>query len=441
VSTLPAVAELSEDLAEANASSEKQTTASEQRRPQLDGPAANLGHAPHRDTVQARASKRDGGSSSKNCSNQTEGACERRNAIENVEDEDEAKAEEDEDEEDEDDGRALDESRGWPVGKRWPSLLCWSVMNSGNWQEVELLKYQLKHRVGIFACDHFVVISGQKMEIGEGRKLANGTRVKIHSWFNPVAPAPMGNMAAGDSTPSFKNTAIFVQAWSTLINSGIMWGKNWTVKVDPDAVLFPDRLRWHLKQHTWGSAPRYVKNCLHDGQPLLYGAVEVFNEVAMRNFANSQGTCTSLPYGGMGEDEYIDTCMTALGAQALLDYTLVGDHRCMSAECSDLSRPAFHDYKSVGAYAGCMQAAKNSQKAHDQALKEQLKYKKVGAFCCTAGSNPADTCGTCFESSKNWAGTDSAGFCGASPGNCHTCGPQAAWCRSTEDGKAERFVM
>merc|ERR1719221_1975783 len=119
---------------------------------------------------------------------------------------------------------------------------------------------------------------------------------------------------------------------------------DWTVKVDPDAVLFPERLRWHLNKFSWDANPRYIKNCNHNG-PVLYGALEAFNEAAMKKYSGMQSWCTSMPYGFMGEDEYIDKCMQKIGAQAVNDYELVGDHRCMSAECSDTNRPAFHDYK------------------------------------------------------------------------------------------------
>merc|ERR1712190_457607 len=117
-----------------------------------------------------------------------------------------------------------------------------------------------------------------------------------------------------------------------------------------------------------------------------------------------QSWCTSMPYGFMGEDEYIDKCMQKIGAQAVNDFELVGDHRCMSAECSDTNRPAFHDYKTVAAYSGCYKTSINAEKAYQKALESQKKYKTRGAFCCTAGSG-ADKCSTCFPSSKNVPGT------------------------------------
>jgi hypothetical protein len=277
------------------------------------------------------------------------------------------------------------------------------------------------------------------MDIGEGRKLSDGSRVKIESWYNPVSQAPMGNMAAGDTTPSFKNTGIFVEAWGTLMKSGVMWGKNWTVKVDPDAVFFPERLRWHVKKETWGASttPKYYKNCDHHG-PQLYGALEVFNEAAMRKYSQNEWSCTQqIGFGGMGEDEYIDKCMQKLGARQLIDYTLVGDHRCMSAECPDTWRAAFHDYKSVDAWANCYKTSINSQKAKRAQDKMAGKWKTVGAFCCTSGTDASDLCHSCYPSSKNWAGTDSAGFCGASPQNCKSCG-KTAWC--TTKGKASMTV-
>jgi len=49
---------------------------------------------------------------------------------------------------------------------------------------------------------------------------------------------------------SAANTAIFLQAWHSIFQSGIHERFDWIVKVDPDTVFFPDRLRLLVQDHS-----------------------------------------------------------------------------------------------------------------------------------------------------------------------------------------------
>lgn len=318
-----------------------------------------------------------------------------------------------------------DQGMGFPTGSHWPSLFCYSVMNAENAQEIALIKGQLRNRSGIFGCDNVAVLSGKRMLLGDGHKYSNGSHVQVYTWVNPAHSVPMGNLAAGDNTNSFKNTDIFINAWNILVKSKAVFGHNWTAKVDPDAVFFAYRLRWHVKKwtHPLDNAAYYLKNCLFKG-PQLYGALEVFNEAAMRLYDTKGKSCTQLPWGGWGEDEWIDKCMQMIGAHAMNDYQLVGDHRCMAAECGDTWRVAFHDYKTEEAYYNCWKTTMHAQKIKDE-----------GDFCCTYSANHDDPCGTCLPSNKQWPGKK---FCGGSRWACHQCGATTAWCRSTGKTTAVR---
>jgi len=325
-----------------------------------------------------------------------------------------------------------DPSFGWPTDVYWPRLFCWSVMNKDNVQEVATMKMQVKMHIGIASCERFAVLSGIKMYLGEGHKWDNGTAVKVHSWENPAKPVPMGNLGAGDETNSFKNTDIFINAWNILISSKIMQGDvDWVIKADPDAVFFPERLRKHVKPFSWGQqtkTPLYFKNCFYKG-PKLYGALEVFNQAAMLKLSSHMSWCTSLPWGGWGEDEFIDKCMERLSAKALQDYKLVGDHRCMSAECEATDRASFHDYKTPELYQNCWNRSKNSEKWVKQMAEGNF-------FCCTSPGNPGDPCNTCNPGASTKAGQ---GWCGSSKNQCKGCGTGATWCKF--DKKKKRNMV
>jgi len=313
---------------------------------------------------------------------------------------------------------------GWPQGTYSPTLFCWSVFNVDNADEVKLMKLQLKMHIGIFACDEARTLSGKAISLGQGHRYENGSAIEVYSWFNPAKPAPRGNYAQGDNTMSFKNTQIFISAWKILADSGVLFNFNWTVKADPDAVLFPERLRWHLKPHTHGNAPKHLKNCNYNGLAALYGSLEVFNQHAMWAYKQKQQECVDqLPWQHWGEDQWIDTCMWKIvGSAPLNDYTLVGDHRCMQAECEDTWRAAFHDYKTEWSYLDCWHRSVRAK-----------RIKDTGEYCCLSARDASDPCNTCWPGSDKKPGTGD--WCASSWENCHKCGAQTAWCRTGKDGR------
>merc|ERR1719433_1417677 len=131
--------------------------------------------------------------------------------------------------------------------------------------------------------------------------------------------------------------------------------------------------------------------------------------------------CIKLPWAGWGEDLFLEKCMEMLGAQAKNDFTLVGDHRCMPAECEDISRASFHDYKSELLYLNCWNRSRKSEENQKTAKQEHV-------FCCGAASNHQDPCNSCnFHVS---------GYCGFSKNECHACNAKAWWCRRDNHSKS-----
>jgi hypothetical protein len=215
--------------------------------------------------------------------------------------------------------------------------------------EEDLLREQLRWNRGIFACDDTIVISSVKTNLGN-----DSYGQPVITWANPPPSQQMGDLnQPGVTTNSWLNTATFMIAFNTIIadSAGRLWNNDFFVKVDPDAVMFPDRLRNHVKPHV--GQPMFFLNC---APKKLYGALEVFSKQAMGLYKDGHKRCeTEMAWQGWGEDYYFSMCLYKLGVKGVADYTLVGDDRCMKAPCSDPWRAAFHPFKDVGSWANCWQ--------------------------------------------------------------------------------------
>lgn len=232
-----------------------------------------------------------------------------------------------------------------------PTLFCWSHMEPGT-EEVALLRLQLVKRASIFACNNVAVISSHKFLMG------NIEGADVWTWVNPEIKGKMGkNGVNGSTTDSFLNTEVFLIAWDTLIGSGQIWAYDFVVKVDPDAVFFPDRLRKHVLDYV--GRPVYFSNCgKYGGKVLLYGSLEVFSVPALKLYQKeSIKECKTLPWKGWGEDYYMQHCMDKLGVENVPDDKQVGDARCVAAPCTDYTRVAFHDFKDPASWFKCFKEA------------------------------------------------------------------------------------
>lgn len=240
-----------------------------------------------------------------------------------------------------------------PAPEPTPSLFCFSVMQSET-SEVQLIKQQLHNYLSIFLCNEYAVISDAKVDLGRDK---NG---KVMTWHNPTVATPMGHYGdGGASTDSFLNTQTFIFAWDTLVKSGRVFEHDWTVKVDPDAVMIPDRLRGHVGSHTGENV--YVTNCdkFHD-DPLnpakadrIFGALEIFSQAAITAYKVGTATCKDMDWHGWGEDTYIQACMDTLGVGHYFDVNAVGDDRCNAAACNSPDQAAFHAFKDPASYLAC----------------------------------------------------------------------------------------
>jgi len=230
----------------------------------------------------------------------------------------------------------------------WPSFFCYEVVRVDCY-EADMVRTQLERRVSIFQCEHYTVFSnGGVVALGEG-------------WNSTEIPAPevsMGDLSAGATTNSWLNTMIFIKAWEMVRWDGRYALHDWTVKADPDAVFFPQRLRGRVAQHTpegrdKGERLFYV-NCDLWEKVAMYGSLEIFSREALDHYYGNSERCTKeLDWQGWGEDFFMQKCMELLKVDHVSDFEMIGDNRCHPASCSDVSKVAFHDFKDVDGWFGC----------------------------------------------------------------------------------------
>jgi len=226
-----------------------------------------------------------------------------------------------------------------------PSLLCFSVMRTDGY-ELGLVKAQVRKGAGIFQCDEHAVFS----EVGglQLGTLPGGQAVESLHFEKAAVGVSQDHTAA--------NTLLFMHLWDAVKRDGRFGRHDWTVKADPDAVVLPRRLRKHLAAHS--GHKNYLVNCnKYPGTanfPMIYGALEAYSGPALQAYFQGEERCRSeLRWQAWGEDFFMGRCMKLLGVEEFDDFTLLGDKRCMGADCQDKVSGAYHDFKSIESWFDC----------------------------------------------------------------------------------------
>jgi len=232
-----------------------------------------------------------------------------------------------------------------------PSLFCWSLFQASSY-EMGVIQNQLTKGLGIFQCDGYVLLStDEPMVVG---KTLDGEEVEsLHADFAEITTSVDGT--AG-------NAALFINCWNVIVENGRWNNYAWTVKVDPDAVLLPERLRMHLAPHVLESV--LVLNCnafpSSPEFPMMYGSLEIFSWKAMKTYKDNLWLCMRdmaeyIPQ--WGEDRFMKKCMEHMGVGTIEDFNSVGDGVCTGVDCGNGFVAAFHPFKDVGGWQQCWDTA------------------------------------------------------------------------------------
>jgi len=239
------------------------------------------------------------------------------------------------------------------VGKaadgEFPTLFCFNIIRTHTY-ELSLVKKQFALKGGIFGCEDWAVLSDILTELGSGQKTIE-----------------LGDLHTGSGVRThFANTDIFSRAFDLLKKEGRMMARDFVVKVDPDAVFLPDRLKGQLRKTVkepavGASGPNiYFQNCLFQNRLWMFGAVEVLSQAALRKyFEGRDTTCrNALDYNNMGEDTFLSRCLDTLGVKAEKNFDLLSDGYCDEAPGTCTSgQVTYHPFKDPGSWEACFHSA------------------------------------------------------------------------------------
>jgi len=255
-------------------------------------------------------------------------------------------------------------------------FFCWMVMqtvqgkNGGfAWNEEELARAAIENKAGIFACDHYAVITDLKVNLNTWGE--HGFQ-QVPDHYKPK-PGEIISWPVGKAKEtSQSNSGTFVKAWKIVVKSEVLNKVDWVVKADPDAVWFVDRVRWHMSwgsmfaENQHGKGKSFVRNCWMYQR--MQGPLELLSADAAKDFVQS-GMCGLS--AGKKEDQVLDYCLLKRGADAKFDASMLSDGYCQAKDsmfktkltdplgCNNAGVAAFHPLKSKDDWLKCMQAAKN----------------------------------------------------------------------------------
>jgi len=226
------------------------------------------------------------------------------------------------------------------------SLYCFALMRPAS-SEQRLLEMQEKHGISIFSCDEAAVYSNQAIQIGKYTSIVINSNLKCKS--------------GGDFGKAL-NSWIFIEVWREVINNGRYYNYNWTVKADPDAAFFPNRLKTMLADHLEAG---YVNNCPEG----MHGPIEVLSRKAVgalawdyRNHENKTFPIKCVhaqELSRWGEDMFLDKClMDTLEVKREFDVRLMCEEACGCPDwfwCQNgTERVTFHPFKTTQSYRNCV---------------------------------------------------------------------------------------
>lgn len=244
-----------------------------------------------------------------------------------------------------------------------PSLYCISVIRTVGY-EPDMMRRQLAEGAGIFACDDYDIFSNEPYA-GRGTTFwhpddeveADVPLVPVYMGVGPLGrleTIPFKPTYVGQSMDSTAgNTELFLRVWHMVRNKGHYQLADWTLKVDPDAVLVPNRIRNILKPYV--GEKTYIVNCDKPGMAaMMFGSVEMLTREALQEFFNREQECTgSLDWKVWGEDYFLGKCFDMLGVTRTNQFTAVQDGVCKGVDCSAQDAGAFHPMKDVESWMSC----------------------------------------------------------------------------------------
>mmetsp|Transcript_30772 Transcript_30772/g.86786 ORF Transcript_30772/g.86786 Transcript_30772/m.86786 type:complete len:471 (-) Transcript_30772:93-1505(-) len=225
------------------------------------------------------------------------------------------------------------------------SFFCFSLMLPGSYEQT-LLYLQYKKKMSIFACHGYEIYSNKSIEVVKGI-------------YTAIVDINLQCKMGGEFYTAM-NTGIFIAVWNKVASDGRYAHYGWTVKVDPDTVFFPERLRPIVRQNPETDRGVYLNNCKYG----LHGPIEIFSRNAVQSWTSGEGVCDThfqKQCNGeckWGEDMYIDQCLwKVLRVDRINVFDILVEAHCDPppgwAECRSERFIAFHPFKKPDLYSTC----------------------------------------------------------------------------------------
>jgi len=254
------------------------------------------------------------------------------------------------------------------------NLFCFAVymQDTGSTKksyELELLRTNLFLGSHIFGCEAYKVYSDVSTWLSPG---------DVDTDVVTELPGAPFHFAKRKETGTWINSNIFLAVWKKIEEQGLWSDKDWTVKVDADAVFLPSRLRSKLLTQEVTSNGIYMENCKYVNFG-FFGNLEVISRKAVATYLASIDDCkTSLNYLGKekdygnepwGEDLFAQRCMDLHGVDKVSVFDLTTDGMCeafrpegqkknkkWTPDCATTTTAGMHPFKNPKVFFDCLKA-------------------------------------------------------------------------------------
>jgi hypothetical protein len=246
----------------------------------------------------------------------------------------------------------------------WPSLFCFTVATRKAKQSLVLVQAQFKNSRGVFSCEESAAFT-------EGQLHVLGPNANGHTAETILLPQHLDRAPYPQQNDNGHPRRTFMAIWDMVVADGRFRQHEWTVKVDPAVVFFPDRLRPRLLAPTAVGGPAVLVNCHVGSQVKLLESLQVLSQQALDTYSARQEECQkTLPWlrrgfadgAWLAEGEFILQCLGQLGARRLNAFSMLSDARCHLAPCSDKWRVAFSNYSDVEDWLVCYAESQKASK-------------------------------------------------------------------------------
>lgn len=230
--------------------------------------------------------------------------------------------------------------------------------------ELSLVRTQLENGAGIFSCDEYTVLSDSK------------------TWLTPGPPVrldtqPLRGYMAGRSADNLE------AMWQQILRVERFKYHHWTVKVSPDAVFFPDRLRKHVRDLAPLQDPGLLltpRECAGTSDVQSSHVVQVVSRSALLTYRGGAHTCQEhMDFSqGVKRRDYMDGCLVFLGVSRSTVPELLEDAGCEpggpTAACNaSAGAVVYHPFRTPEAYFQCWQSQQHHPRWVQRAREAMLR--------------------------------------------------------------------